>query len=88
MTREEIDEYVELTAPEHIDDILLADDLDRAFIGIMFEPARAVYSIELCITELATSMSKVEAEEYFYYNVERGASYMGEHAPIFIATPM
>ena len=88
MTREEIDEFVELTAPEHIDDILLADDLDRAFVGIMFEPARAVYSIELCITELATSMSKTEAEEYFYYNVERGASYMGEHAPIFITTPV
>tara|TARA_R110000824_G_scaffold82412_7_gene206592 strand:+ start:2362 stop:2628 length:267 start_codon:yes stop_codon:yes gene_type:complete len=88
MTREEIDEFVELTAPEHINDILLADDLDRAFIGIMFEPARAVYSIELCITELATSMSKAEAEEYFYYNVERGASYMGEHAPVFINTPV
>ena len=64
MTREEIDEFVEITAPEHIDDILLADDLDRAFVGIMFEPARAVYSIELCIAELATSMSKAEAEEY------------------------
>jgi len=87
MTREEIDEFVELIAPEHVDEILLADDLDRAFIGIMYEPARAVYSVELCISELAKSMSKAEAEEYFYYNVERGASYMGEHSPIFINTP-
>ena len=87
MTREEIDEFVELVAPEHEDDILLADDLDRAFLGIMFDPARAVYSIELCISELSRDMSKSEAEDYFYYNVERGASYMGEHAPIFISTP-
>ena len=53
----------------------------------MFDPARAVYSIELCISELSRDMSKSEAEDYFYYNVERGASYMGEHAPIFISTP-
>lgn len=87
MTREEVEDFVEAIAPEHIDDILLADDMDRAFVGVAFDPARAVYSIELCIAELANDMSKDEAEEYFYYNVERGASYMGEHGPIFISTP-
>ncbi len=87
MSREEIEEFIDLIIPEHIDDILLADNLDRAFIGLMFEPARAVYSVEMCIAELANSMTRSEAEEYFYYNVERGATYMGEHAPLFIATP-
>ena len=87
MTREEVEEFIEIAAPEHIDDILLADDLDRAFVGVAFDPARAIYSIELCIAELANDMSNDEAEEYFYYNVERGAAYMGEHAPMFISTP-
>jgi len=84
MTREEIDEFCELAAPN--ESIIVPDGLDGAFIGIATEeePPQAVYSIERCVQILAKDMSQEEAEEYFWFNV---AGAQGEGFPLYISTP-
>lgn len=84
MTREEINEFCEVNAPD--EDIIVPDDFDEAFIGLALEedPTRAVYSIERCINILAKEMKPDEAEEYFWFNV---AGSIGKGYPIFISTP-
>ena len=83
MTREEIEEFIESTG---LKEVLLADNLDEAFIGLDSEAdiPRAVYSIQRCIAKLSEDMSPAEAEEYFWYNV---AGSCGEGLPIYIYTP-
>mgnify|MGYP001165634533 FL=1 len=85
MTREKIEDYISITAPDY--PVVLADNLDEAFVGVDTEnePPRAVYSIEKCIDILKDGMSYDEAAEYFWYNVA-GAG--GEGYPIYISTPM
>tara|TARA_R100001463_G_scaffold3106_1_gene12724 strand:+ start:3156 stop:3437 length:282 start_codon:yes stop_codon:yes gene_type:complete len=84
MTREEIEDYINIAAPDY--PVILADNLDEAFVGVDTEnePPRAVYSIEKCIDILTDGMSYDEAAEYFWYNVA-GAG--GEGYPIYISTP-
>lgn len=84
MTRQEIENFIEQTLPSV--SVVLADDLDEAFVGIdvEHEPPRAVYSIEKCINLLAQGMSTVEADEYFWYNIAGAA---GNDLPIYISTP-
>lgn len=84
MTRSEIEEYIEVSAPDY--SITLADGLDEAFIGLDTENEhpRAVYSIELCIQTLSTDMPEEEATEYFWYNV---AGSLGQGYPLYISTP-
>jgi len=83
MTNDEISDYIEnaTDAP-----VLLADNLDEAFIGLAIEeePPRAVYSIEKCINKLAEEMPYDEASEYFWFNV---AGAQGDGFPLFISTP-
>lgn len=85
MNRQEIENFIEIQCPDH--SVVLADDLDEAFVGIDSEDEnpRAVYSIDKCIEILSEDMSKEEASEYFWYNVA-GAS--GEGSPLFIYTPI
>tara|TARA_R110002020_G_scaffold106966_1_gene248706 strand:+ start:1543 stop:1818 length:276 start_codon:yes stop_codon:yes gene_type:complete len=84
MTREEIDDFCGLAAPN--ESIIVPDGLDGAFIGIATEeePPQAVYSIERCIQILTKDMSQEEAEEYFWFNV---AGSQGEGFPLYISTP-
>ena len=84
MTREEIDDFCGLAAPN--ESIIVPDGLDGAFIGIATEeePPKAVYSIERCIQILGKDMSQEEAEEYFWFNV---AGSQGEGFPLYISTP-
>lgn len=84
MTRQEIENFIEKTISTA--SVILADDLDEAFVGIDVEhgPPRAVYSIEKCINLLAQDMSTVEADEYFWNNV---AGSLGDGLPIYISTP-
>jgi len=66
---------------------LLADGFDGAFIGVLNEndEPRAVYSIDKCIDLLVKGgMTRISAEEYFYFNVI--GSYVGPQTPIFIFT--
>ena len=83
MTREQIEEYIEIVAPDC--SIALPDGLDAAFVGVdtESEEPRAVYSIDKCIEILSKEMSKDEASEYFWYNV---AGSCGKGYPLYIAT--
>ena len=85
MTREDIETFIEETTEENI---LLADGLDEAFVGIATEEdiPRAVYSIEKSITALTKEgMTHEEANEYFWFNT--AGAYVGEQTPIWISTP-
>lgn len=72
---EEILEYY----PE--EEILKADGLDDAIIGIDWNNMRLIYSVKKCIDILAEDMSEEEAIEYFEYNI--GSAYVGEKTPIW-----
>tara|TARA_R110001583_G_scaffold187761_1_gene349251 strand:- start:81 stop:365 length:285 start_codon:yes stop_codon:yes gene_type:complete len=84
MNRKQIEEFISLVAPDYA--ILLADNLDKAFVGIDSEneTPRAVYSIEKCIEVLSEDMSSEEAVDYFWFNV---AGSGGKGYPIYISTP-
>jgi hypothetical protein len=80
MTREQIEQYIT------DEEILLADGLDEAFIGITDEELpRAVYSVDKIIEVLSRDMTEVEAWEYYDFNI--GCAYVGERTPLFIRTP-
>jgi hypothetical protein len=80
MTREEINRACEVLEL----DLLLADGLDEAFLGITRDdPPRAVYSYERVIDVLVEQgMTIAEADEYFEYNI--AGAYVGEQTPIYI----
>jgi hypothetical protein len=85
--RDGISNYIEDNYPEYINDILLADGFEEAFIGVAesFDDApRACYDSAKCIDILIKrdGMDCGEAVEYFEFNV-RGA-YLGEYTPVFI----
>ena len=68
------------------DDVVLADGFDSALLGVggVFNGhAIAVYCRNRCISVLRKQgMTKLEAEEYFDYNVQN--AYVGERTPMFI----
>lgn len=82
MNRKQIEEYIELYNPEL--EILLADGLDEAFIGIgqQFNKFFAIYDRFKCVEILAKDMTLEDAEEYFDYNVV--GAYVGENTPVFV----
>lgn len=84
MTRKEIEEFCEEYGPE---DVLLADGLDEAFVGLTSDdgPTRAVYSTDRIIEILSRDMTRDQAWEYFSFNIE--SAYVGEHTPTYIRTP-
>lgn len=79
---------IEQFALEHDTEIMIADGLDEAIVGVTStddEVYNAVYSEEKCIQVFEKQgMSREEAEEFFEYNT-RGA-YMGPGTPIYINT--
>ena len=85
MNREQIDTFVdEYTHGDPDEQVLLADGLDEAFIGLTTDNIRAVYSIDKIIEILSKDMSEDDAWEYFHYNIE--CAYVGEKTPIYIKT--
>lgn len=65
------------------EDILKADGLDRAVIGIDPVSMRLIYSTKKTIRELCKQgMTRSEAIEFFDYNV--AGAYMGEKTPIWM----
>ena len=72
---------------EEIDDILLADGFDKAFVGVVesFGAApKACYNYDTCIDVLIDrdGMSYDEAVEFMVFNVM--GAYVGEYTPAFI----
>ena len=85
MNREQIDTFVdEYTGSDPDEEVLLADGLDEAFIGLTTDNIRAVYSIDKIIEILSKDMTEEDAWEYFHYNIE--CAYVGEKTPIYIKT--
>ena len=86
MTRDEIEAFIEGELPDQ--DVLLADGLDEAFLGLASDddPPVAVYSIQKSIDALkARGMNRAEAVDYFNFNVLPARQ--GEDYPLFIDTP-
>jgi len=82
MTRSQITKYIKSQTDE---DILLADSLDEAFIGLTEDSnQRAVYNVNKIIEILSKDMTENDAWEYFDYNIV--SSYVGEKTPIFVKT--
>ena len=64
------------------EDLLIADGLDDAIIGIDDTSNRIIYSVSKCIDLFINDgMPEEEAIEYFEYNVK--GAYMGEKTPIW-----
>ena len=64
------------------DEIMIADDLNEAVIGICAITDRIIYSVRKCIEILMTqNMGYDEAVEFFEYNVL--GSYVGIQTPIW-----
>jgi hypothetical protein len=63
---------------------LLIDDMDRAIIGIDEKKARAVYSVELIISELMriNEWDMDVAREWYEFNIS--TAYLGEYTPILV----
>jgi len=73
-----LDKIVEYYSEE---DILKADGLDEAIIGIDEKSMRLIYSYNKVIEILKRDMTEEEAIEYYYYNIE--SAYVGDKTPIW-----
>lgn len=80
-----IDHYIKKTMGED-EKILLADGLERAFMGIgrQFQYPVAIYSYRKTIKILMADhkMDREEAEEYFQYNI--AGAFVGDQTPVFL----
>ena len=92
--RMKIMKFIDIYADdEHKDNILLADGLDEAFLGLAYRDGEhgaqvAVYGIYSCIhtLQLDNKWSWEDAEEYFNFNTRW--AYVGEYTPMFIEEMM
>tara|TARA_R100000808_G_scaffold5757_1_gene17338 strand:+ start:780 stop:1097 length:318 start_codon:yes stop_codon:yes gene_type:complete len=85
--KEGIDNYLEDNYPDFVDDILLADGFEEAFMGVsevFGKKPVACYDSSKCIDILMErdKMDCGEAIEYFQFNVT--GAYVGEFTPAFI----
>jgi len=92
LTRQNINDFIEVAYSDYSDKILLADGFDDAFLGIGENSDGnpvAVYSTGKCLDILAEQFEDEEdpegdAIDFFEFNV-RG-SYVGEFTPMFVNT--
>ena len=63
------------------EDILKADGLDEAVIGIDERSMRLIYSVTKCIAIFMKEMPEDDAKEYFEFNV--AGAWMGDKTPIW-----
>jgi hypothetical protein len=85
--KEGIGNYLEDNYPDFVDDILLADGFEEAFMGVSEVHGKkpvACYDSSKCIDILRErdEMDVGEAIEYFHFNVT--GAYVGEFTPAFI----
>lgn len=79
-----IDHYIKKSLGED-ETILLADGLERAFIGIgrQFTHPVAIYSYRKTLKCLrGMGMTTEDAEEYFQYNI--AGAFVGDQTPVFL----
>lgn len=84
MNRDQINKYIE---DQGIDEVLLADGYDEAFMGLAFRQGKTVacYHREKCISILEKDMTREEAEDYFEFNTQ--GAWVGEGTPVYISCP-
>ena len=77
MTRDEIAAKVD-------EDTVLADGLEGAIVGVLFEPMRVLYDTRRVIDLLMSrdEMTEEEAVEFFEYNI--AGAYAGPKTPVFL----
>lgn len=81
-------ELIDACIKRHMEEdetVLLADDLEPAFmaIGRQFNRPIAIYSQRKVIKILMRQgMSREEAEEYFSYNI--AGAFIGDQTPVFL----
>lgn len=80
----------QLVDDESVESMLLAEGFDSALLGYMQrcgQPPVAVYDREACIKVLEErdKMSRLEAEEFFEFNVVGG--WVGTQTPAFLVRP-
>jgi hypothetical protein len=77
MTRDEIAAKVD-------EDTILADGLEDAIVGVLFEPMRVLYDTRRVIDVLMSrdEMTEEEAVEFFEYNI--AGAYVGPKTPVFL----
>ena len=84
--RDGMQKYLEEYFPDDLDDILLADGLEEAFLGVSRSftgSCVAVYDIDIIMQVLVKQgMTLEEAREYFEFNTL--GAYMGPHTPIYL----
>ena len=61
--------------------LLKTEGFDDAIIGIDEKTMRLIYSVSKCIEILSKDMSRDDAVDYFYFNME--SAYVGEKTPIW-----
>ena len=64
-----------------LEGIVKADGFDDAIIGIDEKTMCLIYSVSKCIEILSKDMSRGDAVDYFYFNME--SAYVGEKTPIW-----
>jgi hypothetical protein len=87
MKREYINNYLEENYPDQMNEILVADGFEDAFMGVVEtfgQQPRSCYDSSKCINILIErdGMTTEEAVEYFEFNVT--GAYVGEFTPAFI----
>ena len=63
------------------EDILKADGLDKAIIGIDQNTTRLIYSYTKIIQVLMEDMTREDAIDYFQYNIQ--SAWVGDKTPIY-----
>ncbi len=82
MTREEIEDWISEVALG--EEVLLADGLDEAFIGLSHAKCAAVYDCEKCSWALMKrdGLTYEEAAEYLEFNTF--CAHVGDKTPVFV----
>jgi len=89
MTRKQIIEFVEQYPEEAVENVVLLDGLDEAFVGLIAQEDAyvAVYSVGRILDILIKrdSMDYSDAMEFYDFNI--GALNVGPQSPLFMDTP-
>ena len=72
-------DYIEVYGD--IDNTLKADGFDDCIVGVDTK-SRLIYNADKIVDNLAKDMTREEALEFFYYNID--GAYMGEYTPVFM----
>lgn len=89
MTRARIDEFLSGYPDEEVENMVLLDGLESAFVGVVERDGvpLAVYDRKRVLNVLIKrdGMTYPEAVDYYDFNI--GSSYTGEQSPMFLLTP-